>query len=119
MAGVMFAPAWVFTGCTVNASFVGGPAVMLNPALVSLVRPPELPTSVYPAPLLLIERLQDVPPPLAADTGVVPESVPPPGLFPMAIAIAAVELVTVLSFASCTATWIGGAIVAPAPVFDG
>src|SRR5262245_15095142 len=49
-----------------------------------------------------MERLEDVATPLTADTVVVPDSVPPPGLVPIATVMLAVELVTVLLNASCT-----------------
>ena len=57
-------------------------------------------------------------PPLVA-TVVVPDSVPPPGLVPMATVMLAVELVTVLPNASCTATCTAGESAAPAAVFAG
>src|SRR4051794_39675799 len=52
--------------------------------------------------------------PLVAEIGVVPESALPPGLVPMTTAMLALELVTVLPLASCTVTWIAGAMLAPA-----
>src|SRR3954466_12203568 len=52
--------------------------------------------------------------PLVAETVVVPDSVPPPGLVPIAIVMLAVELVTVLLNASCTVTRTGGAMDTPA-----
>src|SRR3954466_3547607 len=61
-----------------------------------------------------MERLENVATPAAADTVVVPDSVPPPGLVPIATVTFAVELVTVLPNASCTATCAAGAIDAPA-----
>src|SRR5205823_12371193 len=51
-----------------------------------------------------MDRLEKVATPLTAATVVVPDSVPPPGLVPMAIVMLAVELVTVLLNASCTVT---------------
>src|SRR5262245_31169314 len=61
-----------------------------------------------------MDRLEKVATPFTADTGVVPDSVPPPGLVPMATAMLAVELVTVLPKASCTVTCTAGAIATPA-----
>src|SRR5688572_25196600 len=52
--------------------------------------------------------------PLTADTVVVPDSVPPPGLVPIATVMLAVELVTVLPNASCTATCTAGEMATPA-----
>src|SRR5437763_16476290 len=66
-----------------------------------------------------MERLENVATPLTADTAVVPESVPPPGLVPMATVMLAVELVTVLPNASCTATCTAGEIAAPAVALVG
>src|SRR6185295_3649012 len=57
--------------------------------------------------------------PLVAETVVVPDSVEPPGLLPIATVMLAVELVTVLLKASCTVTCTAGAIGVPAVVFAG
>ena len=48
-----------------------------------------------------------------------PDSVPPPGLAPIATVMLAVELVTVFPNASCTATWTAGLMLAPAAVLRG
>ena len=56
---------------------------------------------------------------LDAATVLVPPSVPPPGLAPMATVMLADELVTVLPNVSCTVTCTAGVIDAPAAVFDG
>jgi len=61
-----------------------------------------------------MDRLENVATPLLAVTVVVPESVPPPGLVPIATVMLAVELGTVLPKASCTATCTGGLIATPA-----
>src|SRR3954467_5260940 len=66
-----------------------------------------------------MERLENVATPPTADTVVVPESVPLPGLVPMAIVMLAVELVTVLPNESCTATCTAGLIATPAVAFVG
>src|SRR5687767_5656911 len=66
-----------------------------------------------------MDRLENVATPLAADTFVVPDCVPPPGLVPIAMVMLAVELVTVLLNASCTVTWTAGEIDAPAVVLVG
>src|SRR3954463_16542117 len=61
-----------------------------------------------------MDRLGKVATPPTAATVVVPDSVPPPGLAPMATVMLAVELVTVLPNASCTDTCTAGLIAAPA-----
>src|SRR6185295_2581409 len=61
-----------------------------------------------------MDRLENVATPLAADTVVVPDSVPLPGLVPIAIVMLAVELGTVLPNASCTVTCTDGEMLAPA-----
>src|SRR5436190_112125 len=61
-----------------------------------------------------MERLENVATPATAATVVVPDSVPPPGLVPIATVTLAVELVTVLPNASCTDTCTAGAIATPA-----
>src|SRR5678815_3219119 len=61
-----------------------------------------------------MERLEKLATPDDASTVVVPESVPPPGLVPMATVTLAVELVTVLPNVSSTATSTAGLIDAPA-----
>src|SRR3954470_8906182 len=66
-----------------------------------------------------MDRVAKLATPLTADTVVVPDSVPPPGLFPMATVMLAEELVTVLPNASCTATCTAGARLAPAVAFVG
>src|SRR4051794_27272810 len=66
-----------------------------------------------------MERLENVATPATADTVVVPDSVPLPGLVPIATVTLAVELVTVLPNASCTATCTAGLIAAPAVVLVG
>src|SRR3954469_23287962 len=66
-----------------------------------------------------MERVEKVATPLAAATVSVPDSVPPPGLVPMATVTLAVELVTVLPNVSCTVTCTGGASATPATAFDG
>src|SRR4051812_49517310 len=66
-----------------------------------------------------MERVEKVATPFTAASVVVPDSVPPPGLVPMAMVMVAVELVTVLLNASCTVTCTAGAIATPATAFDG
>src|SRR3954466_8879053 len=66
-----------------------------------------------------MDRLEKVANPLAAATVVVPDSVPLPGLVPMASLPLADEPVTVLPNASCTATTTAGAIATPATALLG
>src|SRR5512132_3813419 len=66
-----------------------------------------------------MDRLENAATPLTAATVVVPESVPPPGLVPIATVMLAVELVTVLLNWSCTVTCTAGAMDAPATAFVG
>src|SRR4051812_36753437 len=66
-----------------------------------------------------MERFEKLATPLTAATLVVPDSVPPPGLAPMASATVAVELVAVLPNASCTVTCTDGAMATPAVAVDG
>src|SRR3954469_12464373 len=61
-----------------------------------------------------MERLEKVATPATADTVVVPDSAPPPGLVPIATVMLAVEPVTVLLNASCTVTCTAGAMDTPA-----
>src|SRR5262249_57023447 len=66
-----------------------------------------------------MDRLENVATPLDAATVVVPDSVPPPGLAPVATVMLAVELVTVLLNASCTVTCTAGAMATPATALVG
>src|SRR5437016_2391976 len=66
-----------------------------------------------------MDRLENVATPPTAATAVVPDSVPPPGLVPIATVMLAVELVTVLLNWSCTATCTAGAIATPAVALPG
>src|SRR3954468_10977222 len=66
-----------------------------------------------------MERLEKVATPLTAATVAVPDSVPPPGLVPIATVMLAVELVTVLPKASCTAACTAGEMLTPAVALAG
>src|SRR3954470_15225321 len=66
-----------------------------------------------------MERLENTATPAAAATVVVPDSVPPPGLVPMATLMFAVELVTVLLNASSTVTRTDGEMDTPATALVG
>src|SRR5262249_44788749 len=67
----------------------------------------------------LMVRVEKVATPATAATLVVPPSVPPPGLVPMAMATVAVEVVTVFPNASCTSTATAGEMAAPTAVLLG
>jgi hypothetical protein len=67
----------------------------------------------------LIERSENVAVPLAAATGVVPESTPEPGFVPSATAIGANDVVTTLPDESSTLMATLGVIVRPSAVFEG
>src|SRR5512147_461569 len=66
-----------------------------------------------------MERSLKVATPALADAVVVPDSVPPPGLVPMAIVMLALELVTVLLNWSCTVTCTAGVMDTPATALVG
>src|ERR1043165_7737894 len=66
-----------------------------------------------------MDSLENVATPLTAATVAVPDSVPPPGLVPMATVMFAVELVTVFPNASCTVTRTAGLSATPAVALGG
>src|SRR5947207_2926984 len=66
-----------------------------------------------------MDRLEKLATPALAFAVVVPESVPPPGLVPIATVMLADELVTVLPNASCTVTCTADEIAAPAMALVG
>src|SRR6185295_1831697 len=66
-----------------------------------------------------MDTLENDATPLTAATVSAPDSVPPPGLVPMATVTLAEELVTVLPNASCTRTCTAGAIATPATALLG
>src|SRR5687768_12620870 len=66
-----------------------------------------------------MDRVGKLATPATAATVVVPESVPPPALLPMATVTLAVELVTVLPKVSWMVTWTAGLIAAPAVALEG
>src|SRR6185295_3925153 len=117
--GLIDAPATTFAGCTVKATFAAAAGLMVNAVELAPVSAPDAAVSVYPAPDLLMERLENVATPLTAATVVVPDSVPPPGLVPIATVMLAVEPVTVLPNVSSTATCTDGLIATPAVALVG
>jgi hypothetical protein len=118
-AGDIVAPAVALVGCWRNASLVAGPRVILKVLLVAAVRLPLVALRVYPVPVLLTLKSLNVATPLTALMIVVPDSVPLPGLVPMATVIEAVEEVTVFPPASCTTTVTTGDMSTPAAALLG
>src|SRR5437899_1985711 len=88
-------------------------AVRLKPLLLAPVRFVADAVRVYPVPGLLMFRFAKVATPLTAATVVVPERVPLAGLVPIATVMLVVAVVTVLPWASWTATCTPGVIDAP------
>src|SRR5947209_3953709 len=66
-----------------------------------------------------MERFEKVATPLEAATVVVPESVPEPGLVPIATVTLADELVTVLRTAAWSVAWTAGLMATPAVALGG
>jgi len=86
-AGEMIVPAVVLLGCTVNASWAAGPAVIVTAFEVTLVSPVVAKLSVRSPTVPLMERFVKVAVPLDVVVAVaVPPKVPPP------VAIAAVTV---------------------------
>src|SRR5204863_1376338 len=118
-AGAIVAPAVVVPGCTVNASWLATPGVMLKPALLAVVTPGPAAVSVYPVPTRFTLKLPNVATPPTAATLTVPASVPLPGLFPNATVTVPVNPVTGLPSPSCAVTCTAGLIAAPATALLG
>src|SRR5216110_2624984 len=119
MAGEFAAPAAALLGCTVKTSFAAAPTPMLNALLVATVRPVADAISVYPVALLLRLNVENVATPFTAAIVVVPARVPLAGLVPIATVMLVVAVVTVLPWASWTATWTPGVIAPPAAALLG
>src|SRR5207244_10863935 len=81
--------------------------------------PPALAVSVYPVPVLLILRSKNVATPLTAATGLVPLSVPPPGLAPSAKVTLPVKPVATVARRAGARTFTAGLIWRPANVVVG
>jgi hypothetical protein len=86
---------------------------MLKLLLVAPVRVVAEAVRVYPVPGLLTLRFAKVATPLAAATVVVPARVPLAGSVPIFTVMLVVAVVTVLPWASWTATCTAGVIAAP------
>src|SRR5213596_4193715 len=119
IAGVIAPPAAALLGCTVKRSFAAAPTPMLNALLVAPVRPVADAISVYPVALLLRLNVENVATPFTAAIVVVPARVPLAGLVPIATVMLVVAVVTVLPWASWTATCTAGVIAAPAAALLG
>src|SRR2546426_528173 len=94
-------------------------AVMLKPPLVAPARLVAEAVRVYPVPGLLMLTFAKLATPLTAATVVVPARVPLAGLVPIASVMLVVAVVTVLPWASWTATRMAGVIAAPAAALLG
>src|SRR5204863_7825971 len=92
---------------------------MLKSLLVAPVRVVADAVRVYPVPGLLMLRFAKLATPLTAATVVVPARVPLAELLPIASEMLVVAVVTVLPWASWTATCIAGVIAAPAAALLG
>src|SRR5207249_2919703 len=114
--GVIAPPAAALLGCTVKTSFAASPALMLNADRMSVVpgRTVAVGVSVYPLIAVLRLNVENVATPFTAAIVVVPARVPLAGLVPIATVMLVVAVVTVLPWASWTATCTAGAIPAPA-----
>src|SRR5438128_1436886 len=64
-------------------------------------------------------KVENVATPFTAGTVAVPDSVPLPGLLPIATVTLPVKPVTVFPSPSCAVTWTAGAIAAPAVRLEG
>lgn len=84
-----------------NTNLEADAAEILKDELVVPVNPELDAAKVYPMPILLILRPENTAMPFTAETVVVPERLPPPGLLPIARETEAVELVTGFPNASC------------------
>src|SRR5436190_1016418 len=113
-ARVIAAPAAVSLGCTVKTSFAAAPTAMLNALLVPPVRPVADAVSLSPVPALSLHGSLPISTPLTAAIVVVTEMVPLAGSVPIVTVMLVVAVVTVLPWASWTATCTAGAIPAPA-----
>src|SRR5580693_2282281 len=119
--GAIELPAATLLGCTVKASFAGGPmeTTMLNGLLVAAVRADAVAVNVYPLPTLLMSSVENVATPFTALAVTVPDKVPAAGFVPIAMVIWLVADVTTLPSASSTLTATAGAIDVAATVFTG
>src|SRR5437764_19709 len=120
-AGVIAAPATALLGGTAKTSFAAGPTLtlMLNALLVAPFSPVAYAVSLYPLSVASRRTSELVATPLTAATVVVPERVPLAGLVPIARVMLVVAVITVLPWASWTATCIAGVIAPPAAVLLG
>src|SRR5713226_4092930 len=118
-AGLIVRPATALLGCTVNTNCVAGPAVIAKVRLLAPGSRVAAAVSRYPVPLLSMLRLEKVATPFTAATTVVPESVPPTGLVPIATVTVPVKLATRFPNASSALTTTAGVMTAPATVLLG
>ena len=113
-AGLMVPLAVAVVGCAVNTSWVAGPGVIANAALVAPDKVPALVKNVKPVPLLSTLKLENVATPATAATFVAPDRVPPAGFVVTATVTSLVNSIAVLPNASRAVTSTSGVIPAPA-----
>src|SRR2546425_17686 len=118
-AGVIAAPAAALLGCTVKTSLAAAPTLMLKVGRASCRERVEISVGAVSLKEKSMLRFAKVATPLTAATVVVPERVPLAGLVPIATVMLVVAVVTVLPWASWTATCTAGVIAAPAAVLLG
>src|SRR3989441_339258 len=118
-AGVIAAPAAALLGGTVKTSFAAAPTPMLNALLVAPVSPFANDVAASPISALPMLNALTIATPLPAATVFVPASVPLAGLVPIATVMLVVAVVTVLPWASWTATCTAGVIATPAAALLG
>src|SRR5437773_2092052 len=92
---------------------------MLKALLVAPVSPVAVAVSVYPLPAVFRLKVENVATPFTAAAVLVPARVPLAGLVPIATVMLVVPVVTVLPWASWTATCTAGAFAAPATALLG
>src|SRR5690348_8668031 len=118
-AGLNWWPATVVPGSVPKTSCVAAAGVMLNDALVAVLKPVALALSQYPLLVLSSVRVVNVATPLTAPTDVVPPSVLPPGLFPSATVTVPLKEGARFPDASSTDTCTAGASTTPAVLATG
>src|SRR5436309_1397227 len=117
--GVIVAPAVAVLGCTLNASWLTGPAMTLKNALETSGKPGLAADSLYRPPLLSMLRLEKVATPATAANVRVPDKGPPAGLNASAMVTLPAKPVAVLPRASNAVTRTAGLMVAPVVVVLG
>src|SRR5207244_1690752 len=118
-AGVIAAPAAALLGGTVKTSFAAAPTPMLNARLVAHVSPVAAADHVEPGAVLARLKVENVATPFTAATVLVAARVSLACLLDALPVLLVVAVVTVLPWASWTATCMAGVIPAPATALLG